>query len=260
MGYRINRRKARAIKITLLYLGVITVLSLIAYGYKQVDAYLQNKLTSFELQEIEISGLSILSREEVLAMCGLEKGEQLLTIRPSEIVQKIKRSSYIKGVSVVRSLPAKLRISVIERTPVAFIYGRGLNLIDDEGYLIPVPRDNRYWNLPFITGIESALGALGEQTVSKQALKAVEIINYINFINSGLQEAVAEVNMKNRDYFKIILIKGGAEVRIDKHEFAENLFVLSKYFDRYLVWDELSDFKYLDVRYKGQLIIRNKNS
>ena len=86
------------------------------------------------------------------------------------------------------------------------------------------------------------------------------MINYINFLGSGLQEVVAEVKLDHRDYIKLRLIKGGAEVRVDNKAFTENLFILSKYFDLYLVWDELSKFQYVDVRFDGQLIIKYKNS
>ena len=75
-----------------------------------------------------------------------------------------------------------------------------------------------------------------------------------------LKEAVAEINMERSDYLKLRMIKGGAEVRVDKDLFTENLFVLSKYFDVYLAWDELDKFQYLDVRFDGQLIIKNKES
>jgi hypothetical protein len=123
-----------------------------------------------------------------------------------------------------------------------------------------VPRDNRYWNLPFITGIQTRLGSLGEKTISEKAIKAINVITFIGYLESGLKEAVAEVNMDHDDYLKLVLIKGGAEVRVDNKIFTSNLFVLSKYFDLYLAWDDLNKFLYVDVRFEGQLIIKYKES
>ena len=254
-----RRRKNKALRNAVLYLMAIVVLSGVAYGYKWINHYLQEKLTTFKLVDIEITGNDIVSRNEILELCGLNPGEgKLLTVKPSEVVKKICRSPYIKGASAVRSLPSKLRISILERKPIAFIYGRGLNLIDDDGYLIPVPRNNKQWNLPFISGIDESLGSLGEKTISKNALKGVEILSYMRMVPSGLNEVISEISFSHKQFLSLILTKGGAEVRIDEQNYQENLFVLNQYFEKYLEWTRLPTFEYVDVRFTDQLIIKEK--
>ena len=142
-----NRRGRKKIRAMLLYLAVILVLTLIAWGYRWIEDQLQHSLATFELANIEIRGNDLLSRQDVLVLCGLESAEQkLLTVKPAAVVKKLKASPYIKAAGVVRSLPATLRIRIVERQPVAFVYGRGLNLIDAEGVLMPVPKINKHWN------------------------------------------------------------------------------------------------------------------
>lgn len=243
-----------------IYILIIAALSLAAYGYQWIDTYLQESLTTFKLVDIEISGNEILTRSEILTLCGLnEDGDQLLTIKPPEVVKKICNSPYVKAANAVRSLPSKLRITVLEREPVAFIYGRGLNLIDEDGVLIPVPRNKMRWNLPYISGIDESLGALGHRTISDKALQGVEIIAYMRMIPSSLNEVISEVNLSRSDYIMLKMIRGGAEVRIDKDNYQENLFILNQYFEKYLQWNQLPVFQYVDVRFKNQLIIKNKN-
>lgn len=256
----LNRRKKKAIRNGLLYIMIIAVLSIAAYAYQWIDAYLQESLTTFKLVDIEINGNHILSRAEVLSLCGLEEdGGQLLTIKPPEVVKKICNSPYVKAANAVRSLPSKLRITILEREPIAFIYGRGLNLIDEDGVLIPVPRNDMRWNLPFISGVKETLGALGHRTVSEKVLKGVEIISYMRMIPSSLNEMISEVDLGRSDYIVLRMIHGGAEVRISKDNYQENLFVLNQYFEKYLQWNQLPAFDYVDVRFKDQLVIKNKN-
>ncbi|MEJ2055158.1 MAG: FtsQ-type POTRA domain-containing protein [Calditrichaceae bacterium] len=256
----LNRRKKKKLRAGFIYLFIIAGLSAAAYGYKWIDAYLQESLTTFKLENIEINGNKILSRQDVLSLCGLEEdGSQLLTIKPSEVVDKICRSPYVKAANAVRSLPSKLRITILEREPVAFIYGRGLNLIDEEGVLIPVPRNSIRWNLPFISGVKASLGALGHKTVAERALLGVEIIDYMRMIPSSLNEMISEIDLSRDDYVILRLIHGGAEVRIDRSNYQENLFILNQYFEKYLQWNQLPGFDYVDVRFKDQLIIKNKN-
>lgn len=253
-----KKKNKKSLKITLVYLLVIAFLSLAAYSYKWIDDYLQESLSTFKLVDIDIKGNKVLSRKDVLALCGLKPGQELLTIKPVDVVKKLCRSPYIKAAGAVRSLPSTLRIVIKERKPIAFIYGRGLNLIDDEGYLIPVPRMNRRWNLPFITGVNEPLGTLGEKTISRKALKGVEILSYAKLMSSSINEVISEINLKNSRYLRLLLIKGGSEARLDYDNYQENLYVLSQYFEKYLDWNKLAVLKYIDVRFKNQLIIKEK--
>jgi cell division protein FtsQ len=256
----LNRRKKKALRNGLVYIMIIAALSLAAYGYQWIDTYLQESLTTFKLVDIEINGNDILSRAEVLNLCGLEEdGSQLLTIKPPDVVKRICNSPYVKAANAVRSLPSKLRITILEREPVAFIYGRGLNLIDEDGVLIPVPRTSSRWNLPYISGVDESLGALGHKTVSEKAMQGVEIVSYMRMIPSSLNEMISEVDVSRDDYIRLKMIRGGAEVRIDKGNYQENLFILNQYFEKYMEWSQLPAFEYVDVRFKDQLIIKNKN-
>lgn len=259
MAKRLTKKRRKAIRAGVTYFAVVALLSLAAYGYNYINSYLQNNLAAFKLIDIDIKGNHILSRTEILELCGLPKGEtKLLHLRPSEVIKNLVRSPYIKSAGAVRSLPATLRIVVEERQPVAFIYGRGLNLIDKEGVLMPVPKNHLSWNLPFITGVKESLGSLGEKTVSQKALLATEILVYMRWMQSPLSEVVSEINMKRKNDLRLRLIQGGTMVRFDVKNYEENLFLLSQYFKKYLDWSRLAAYDYFDMRYKDQLIIKEK--
>jgi len=255
-----NKRRKKSLRTSLVYIGLIITLSFLAYVYREINVYLQEGLASFRLQDIEINGNHLLSRSDVLQLCGFKKGQtKLMEISPSQIAIRLKESPYVFSAGAVRSLPATLRITIKERRPIAFIYGHGLNLIDDQGVLLPVPRKNIRWSLPFITGVQTAtLGTLGEKTPSAKALKAIEILEYLQFIKSPLYQVIAEINVKDPSDIHLRLIKGGAEVRLETAHYQDNLFVLSEYFDHYLNWNRLAAIRYFDVRFKDQLIIKGK--
>ncbi len=259
MAKRLTKKRRKSIRAGLTYLAVLTVLSFAAYGYKYINSYLQDNLASFKLVDIDIKGNHILSRTEILELCGLPKGEtKLLYLRPSQVVKNLIKSPYIKSAGAVRSLPATLRIVVEERKPVAFIYGRGLNLIGEDGVLMPVPKNHLSWNLPFITGVKEALGSLGEKTLSKKALLGTEILVYMRWMQSPLSEVVSEIDMGRINDLRLKLVRGGASVRFNKKNYQENLFLLSQYFKKYLDWSRLAAYDYFDVRYQDQLIVKEK--
>ncbi len=261
MARRLTKKKRKSIRAGMIYILVIAVLSLLAYGYRYLNNYLQESLSTFKLVDIEIQGNHILNRVDILELCGLKQGQmELLQLRPKEVVSQLLRSPYIKAASAVRSLPATLRIVISERKPVAFIYGKGLNLIDADGVLMPVPRTNRRWDLPLITGIKGPLGTLGEQTRSAKAVLAAQIIAFTGQMASPLNEIIAAVDMSRPKELRLRLVRGGALVKLDPKKYRQNLFVLTQYFNTYLDWNKLAMIDYFDVRFKNQLIVKEKKS
>jgi len=260
MARRASAKKKKSLRITLVYLGAIVLLSLTAYVYRQVNAYLQDQFSSFALSDISIAGNHLLTRQQVLELCGLKPGsDRLMEIRPAQVVQNLKESPYISDASAVRSLPSTLRIVISERVPLAFIYGRGLNLIDEEGVLLPVPRDHRKWNLPFITGVKQPLGTLGEKTTAIRALQAVEILAFVRFMQSPLRDLISEIDMSDGKRPSLKFIRGGARVKLNLAHYQQNLFVLDRYLNKFFNWQDLAAVEYFDVRFDNQLIVKKKN-
>ncbi|MBD3225110.1 MAG: hypothetical protein GF313_10305 [Caldithrix sp.] len=104
------------------------------------------------------------------------------------------------------------------------------------------------------------LGVLGQQTVSKKAIKGVEILTYIRMMESALNELIAEINLDQESYYRLTLVDGQASVKISKNKYRQNLHKLARFVEYYLDWNELQKLKYVDVRFKDQLIIRRKES
>lgn len=89
------------------------------------------------IEEIEISGNSLLSEDEVLAACGVEVGGNLFTLSTSGIKERLEKSPWIKEAQVDKDYFNTVSIKVTERMPLAMINrdGRGY-LVDSEGYVI----------------------------------------------------------------------------------------------------------------------------
>ncbi|KAA3611129.1 MAG: FtsQ-type POTRA domain-containing protein [Calditrichaeota bacterium] len=251
-----KKKKKRPAKALLLYLTLIAITSLLAYGYKTLDVHLQEKLSHFELSDIHISGNKILAKKEILKMLGLQPGEKLLEISAGDVAETLKKSPYIRSVSALYSLPSTLRITITERKPVAFIYGRGLNMIDRENFILPVPDKAIRWDLPVITGISEKLGIQGVETISETARKAVEIARYSSMVEMPLREMISEINFSNEDYIAIGLTGCETIIRVDKNNFQEQLFIAARYLKDYLDFKKIDNLKYVDVRFDGQIVIK----
>ena len=254
-----RRRKKHTLRNTLIYLGVIIVLSGLAYVNRQIEGYLSKRIATFELKDIKISGNKILSREQVLKLCGVKPGEKYLTVKPTQITKRLLGSPFIKSASAVYSLPSTLRISLQERKPIAFVLKQKLFLVDGEGMLLPFPQIAGYsWNLPVINAANETIGQPGQVTKSVNILKTIEVLKYIQFMKSPLWSMIAAVELGPKNILEISLIRGGAKVRCNFQDYQNELYVLNLYVQNYLNWDRLAEIEYIDLRFNDRLILKNK--
>lgn len=238
---------------------VLIFLYAIIFGINKIVNIGKEELDNFTAENVEVTGNEILPREKVIEMCGFSKSaKKLENINIDKIAASLMKSEFIKGVSVTKHLPRTLNITIEERKPIAFIYGRGLNLIDDEGFLIPLPKIKKSWDLPLISGINERLGQLGKKTKSKQALFSIKLVEHLwenDILLSGL---ISEINMSNKKYLELILVRGGTKIRINRNNFKKELYILQNYVANYLDWNDLAIIDYIDLRFNNQLIVKNK--
>jgi cell division septal protein FtsQ len=228
-------------------------------GITELVEHAKSDKALYGRNDIEISGNEIINKDDILRLCGFEGRKQKeIEIDIQELADKIMDLKFIKGVSVTRRLPRKLNITVEERSPIAFIYGKGLNLIDREGYLIPIPKLSHIWDAPMISGITENLGVLGRQTIAPEAYIALEMLEYMRHTNPIVYGFISEINMSNPEFFDIFLIRGGINIRINRTDYRREIFILKSYLVNYLNWEDLRKIEYIDLRFRDQLILRYK--
>jgi cell division septal protein FtsQ len=217
-----------------------------------------NESSTYHRENVQISGNKLTATKTILQICGFDDNDTAAEIDPNKISQKIMELDFIKGVSITFRPPRILNITVEERQPVAFIYGRGLNLIDTEGYLMPLPNTSASWDIPLISGIQENLGKLGEQATAKDVYLALAIVNYLETEHPLLSGLISEINLSADDYVEIYLIHGGAKIRTNKNSFYKELYILKTYLANYYDWHQLKETDYIDLRFADQIIVKAK--
>jgi len=235
---------------------ILVILYSLLLGINEIVSIGKEEVEKYSAQNIEINGCDILSHENILELGGIKNINETTEIETEQIAKKLLETPIIKGVSITMQLPRTLIITIEERKPIAFIYGKGLNLIDEEGYLIPVPKVKKLWDLPYVSGISENLGSLGEKTESLQALKTISLVNYIRNKNVFLSSMISEINLSHKDFLEIILVSGGAKIKLNKNNFEKELYILQNYINNFLDLNELANIDYIDLRFQDQLVVK----
>jgi cell division septal protein FtsQ len=239
------------------FLAGLIVFYFLYFAVSKIVESEKNKTYVYARDEIEVVGNKIISDTKILNICGyLKNTKGKIKIDPERIAQDLMSLAYIKGVSIKDRPPRKLSITIEERRPIAFVYGLGLNLIDEDGFLMPIPNTDIIWDLPLIKGIKQSIGKLGEETTAPSVHNALKLITYLEQENPLLLDFISEISMENNNYVELHLIKGGTKIRINTDSFRKELFVLKNYLINYADWNQLHSIEYIDLRFQNQLVIK----
>ncbi len=91
----------------------------------------------FDIQKIRVKGNNNYTKQQVVKMSGIKKGENIFALRARKTRENMKENSYIYDVKIRRSLPDKVVLEIKERKEQAAVpYEDSYIMIDREGYVL----------------------------------------------------------------------------------------------------------------------------
>jgi cell division protein FtsQ len=109
-------------------------------------------------ENIEATGLTEVTRTEMLPVFGEDIGRNIFFVRLDERRKQLEQLPWIERATVMRVLPDQIRVSVVERQPVAFTrHGQEIGLVDANGVLLAMSAATmakHHYSFPVVTGID----------------------------------------------------------------------------------------------------------
>lgn len=121
------------------------------------------KTDYFNIKRVEVHGNKKLSYDVIVKASLCNKGENIFRVNTSKGEESLERLAYIKKSEIKRKLPSKIIIQVEEREEIAIIpYLNSVALIDKEGYILSIEKDDKSIKLPRIKGFDKMELKAGE--------------------------------------------------------------------------------------------------
>jgi len=237
---------------------VLAGLGVIAFGLHEAQSAMLHdaRLVIPSSRAIEISGNNHLTRAQLLSVFGGDVDRNLLTVPLSGRRAELEALPWVEHATVMRLLPNKVRVSIVERTPVAFVrQGGELGLVDAHGVLLDLSPDaasDRSYSFPVVTGI-AATDAAGT--------RAARMRLYLQFtadLDAGpdkISKKLSEVDLTDPEDIKALIPDNGMDVLV--HFGSEDF--LQRY-QRYV--QNLPDWKTkypklasVDMRYEREVVL-----
>jgi len=107
---------------------------------------------------IEATGLNEVARAEMLPVFGEDIGRNIFFVDLAERRRQLEEIPWVERATVMRLLPDQIRVTVVERHPVAFArQGQQFGLVDANGILLamsPSAMARNHYSFPTLSGID----------------------------------------------------------------------------------------------------------
>jgi len=206
---------------------------------------------------IAIAGVHNASRAQVMDVVGSDLGRNVFLVPLQERKQKFEQIPWVESATVMRLLPNRIAVSLIERAPVAFILiGSKTSLIDGNGVIMGPPASRqRTYKFPVIRGITENEALTSRAAVMKIYNRLVSELNTGGPEGEHFTGQLSEVDLSDAEDVKATVSDEAGTVVI--HLGA------SDFLDRYKLYAahirewrrQYHNVQSVDLRYEGQIIV-----
>ena len=131
-----------------------------------------------------------------------------------------------------------------------------LIILDSEGVCLPVEYCDL--SLPILTNFKSnpELYPRGSTSTSTNVLNSVALIRYTKDNYSMIYDEISEFVFNENSEYEIILKNGKTRIILGKKNLKDKIKYLSSFQETLKEEKNIKDFKYIDLRYSKQIIVK----
>ena len=182
-------------------------------------------------------------------------------VNTKDISQLIEDHPYVLAARVSNHYPNRILIEIIEREPVAIIQFDPLLMIDGDGFILPDLENYIDYNIPILTNFNFHETSYhkGKSVSSDKVIYCVDWLKKIKKDYSYLYDNLSELKITSSDEIELILFDHPTYIYLGFDKINYRLEILKK-FEETIKPNKISDYAYLDLRYKNQIVVKEKHS
>lgn len=146
---------------------------------------------------LEVAGSQKLTVQDIITSADISEPVNILQIRSGKVEDRLRHDLRIESAKVSYVFPLTMRISVVERIPLAVAANRfGYIMLDKSGQAIQLGSSITNTTIPIISGIKLGNVLLGDNVAHDGVSKALQYLNALT--PEGLHN-ISEINVGNPD-------------------------------------------------------------
>jgi len=203
---------------------------------------------------IQITGNSHLTRAQLLTVFGEDVDRNILTVPMTERRAELERLPWVEHATVMRLLPNRFRVAIVERKPVAFVrQGSSIGLVDANGVLLDMASDGdapteTHYSFPVVTGISA------EDPLSVRAARMKLFTRFVSDLGEHAR-SVSEIDLSSPEDVKALIPDAGSDILVHfgKDDFLRRYELYEKNLPGWK--KEFPKLASADMRYERQVVL-----
>jgi len=241
----------------------LTLIALIVLGGLGTSAYLLKTYLSRDSRfriagagNIEVTGLTEVSRAQMLPVFGEDIGRNIFFVPLKERRKALEEIPWIERATVMRLLPDRIRVSVVERQPVAFVrQGQQIGLVDANGVLLTMPAAmmaQHNYSFPVVTGLNA-----GDPPAARKARMEVyqRLLAELDSNGQRVSEQISEIDVTDTEDAQVLMPEQGGDILV---HFGEDRYLerYQRYKARIAEWrQQYPKLAGVDLRYDQKVVL-----
>lgn len=236
-------------KISLAISGLVMAVLIMFAAYRTLDS-----VTFFRLKTIEVSSSKRLTREEILAISGVEPGRDLARLNLKRMGEQLAQNPWVETVHIRRYFPNVLSIAITEREPMAVVNMGFIYYLDNKGNVFKVLNQGDRLDYPVITGFsEEELSK--DPSATKEALKATcELLSILREKGTLILADVSEIHYDKGFGFTLFTASGALPVKIGNSDFTAKIERFARVYHELMA--QQPTLQYIDLDYIDKIIVK----
>jgi cell division protein FtsQ len=239
----------------------LTVVALLAISYYVSKTFLERdaRFRIAGTSNIQAGGLIEVSRAEILPVFGEDIGRNIFFVPLNERRKQLEQIPWVQHATVIRLLPDQIRVSVVERQPVAFVrHAQQIGLVDANGVLLNMPvamLTQHHYSFPVLTGIDA-----GDPLPSRKARMDLylRLMGELDANGQRLSEQISEIDLTDPEDARVLMPEQGTDILA---HFGEDHFLdrYQRYRAHIAEWrEQYPKLAAVDLRYDQQVVLEMK--
>jgi cell division protein FtsQ len=205
---------------------------------------------------IEATGLTEVSRAEMLPVFGEDIGRNIFFVPLADRRKQLEQIPWVERATVMRVLPDQIRVSLVERQPVAFVrQGQQIGLVDANGVLLTMPAAmmaQHHYSFPVVTGLDPQ-----DPAASRKARMASyqRLLSELDSNGQHLSEQISEIDLTDSEDARVLMPEQGADIlaHFGADHFLERY---QRYKAHIAEWrQQYPNLAAVDLRYEQQVVL-----
>ncbi len=261
LSFRLQAGLPRTVfgRVVLAVAGLAALGGITAAAWEARTMLLHNRsLAVRSSSSIQVTGNQHLTRAQLVGIFGGDVDRNVLTVPLEQRKAELERLPWVEQATVMRLLPNKFRVAIVERTPVAFVrQGTSIGLVDANGVLLDMAFDGDAptrsdYSFPVVTGLSQA------DPLSTRAARMQLYLRFVQELDANgasISKNLSEVDLSNPEDVKALLPseRSAILVHFGEENFRHRYDLFEKNLPEWLT--QHPKLAAVDMRYEHQVVL-----